>query len=72
MHIGSCLSQTFLDNCWFQNFLAQNAETGEIARQMGNVDLPDRTWVPPAESEDWDLGNYLLKKQNFFLPASNI
>ena len=41
-------------------FVAQNDETGEVERLMGKIDLPERTWVSPAESEDWDQGVLLI------------
>jgi len=51
-HLSVCPDKRAIDPDIIQ---AQNSETGEIARQMGNVELPERTWIPPAESEDWDL-----------------
>ncbi|XP_065062949.1 uncharacterized protein LOC135689592 isoform X2 [Rhopilema esculentum] len=51
-HLGRCPNRVAIDADVIQ---AQNEETGEIYKLMGQVGLPEVSWICPPKSENWDL-----------------
>eukprot|EP00794_Sanderia_malayensis_P011879 gene11878-13112_t len=51
VHLGNCPNRTVIEPDVVQSICE---ETGETFKLMGNVSLPETTWRPPNQDEDWD------------------